>query len=293
MLAEGFTWDVGSDLRQLFEFHFMTNAYRAGTIVAVVAALIGWYVVLRHQSFVAHTLAVVSFPGASGAVLVGIAAAWGYFGFCVAAAVIIAFARRAGGRWGAADESAVIGTVQAFALGCGFLFVSLYHGLLEGTDSLLFGSFLGITDHQVVTLFAVGVGALALLAVIARPLFFASIDPDVASARGVPVRVLSVVFLVVLAVAVAEASQVTGALLVFALLVVPAATAQVLTARPVVSAVLAVGLAVLTTWIGLAVSYFTDYPIGFTITTVAFAAYLAARGGRLLTDHRPRWRVAR
>ncbi len=293
MLAEGFTWDLGSDLRQLFEFHFMTNAYRAGTIVAVVAALIGWYVVLRHQSFVAHTLAVVSFPGASGAVLVGIAAAWGYFGFCVAAAVIIAFARRAGGRWGAADESAVIGTVQAFALGCGFLFVSLYHGLLEGTDSLLFGSFLGITDHQVVTLFAVGVGALALLAVIARPLFFASIDPDVASARGVPVRVLSVVFLVVLAVAVAEASQVTGALLVFALLVVPAATAQVLTARPVVSAVLAVGLAVLTTWIGLAVSYFTDYPIGFTITTVAFAAYLAARGGRLLTDHRPRWRVAR
>lgn len=290
LIADGFTWNVTSDLRQLFEFHFMVNAFRAGTIVAVVAALIGWYVVLRQQTFVGHTLAVISFPGASGAVLVGIGAAWGYFGFCVAAALVIAATPRA--RHGYSEESAVIGTVQAFALASGFLFVSLYQGLLEGTNTLLFGSFLGITDGQVRTLLWVGVATIAVLAAIARPLLFASIDPDVASARGVPVRALSVVFLVVLALAVAEASQITGALLVFALLVVPAATAQALTARPVVSAALAVGFAVLTTWLGLAIAYFTDYPIGFTVTTVAFAGYVGARGARWLSAQRFRLRVS-
>ncbi len=290
LLADGFTWNVASDLRQLFEFHFMVNAFRAGTIVAVVAALIGWYVVLRHQSFVGHTLAVVSFPGASGAVLIGVGAAWGYFGFCVAAALIIAATPRS--RRGDSEASAVIGTVQAFALGCGFLFVSLYQGLLEGTNALLFGSFLGITDGQVRTLVWVGLGTLAVLGAIARPLFFASIDPDVASARGVPVRALSVAFLIVLALAVAEASQITGALLVFALLVVPAATAQAVTARPVVSAALSVGFALLTTWLGLAIAYFTDYPIGFTVTTVAFGGYLVVRGARGLSSHRLRLRVS-
>ena len=284
LVADGFSWDLASDVRQLLEFHFMVNAFRAGTIVAVVTALIGWFVVLRQQSFVGHTLAIVSFPGAAGAVLIGISAAWGYFGFCVAAALLIAAAPRA--RRGYSEESAVIGTVQAFALACGFLFVSLYQGLLEGTNSLLFGSFLGITDGQVRTLLWVGLATIVVLAVIARPLLFASIDPDVAAARGVPVRALSVVFLVVLALAVAEASQITGALLVFALLVVPAATAQAISARPVVSAALSVGFAVLTTWLGLAIAYFTDYPIGFTVTTVAFAGYLGVRVVRGLASHR-------
>jgi len=290
LVADGFSWDLASDVRQLLEFHFMVNAFRAGTIVAVVAALIGWFVVLRQQSFVGHTLAIVSFPGAAGAVLIGISAAWGYFGFCVAAALLIAAAPRA--RRGYSEESAVIGTVQAFALACGFLFVSLYQGLLEGTNSLLFGSFLGITDGQVRTLLWVGLATIVVLAVIARPLLFASIDPDVAAARGVPVRALSVAFLVVLALAVAEASQITGALLVFALLVVPAATAQAISARPVVSAALSVGFAVLTTWLGLAIAYFTDYPIGFTVTTVAFAGYLGVRVVRGLASHRIGLRVS-
>lgn len=292
LLADGFTWDLGADVRQLFEFHFMVNAFRAGTIVAVIAGLIGWYMVLRRQTFVGHTLALISFPGASGAVLVGIGAAWGYFGFCVAGALIIALAPRAR-TGGYSEETAVVGTVQAFALACGFLFVTLYQGLLEGVNSLLFGSFLGITDSQVVTLLAVGVAAVVIVAAIGRPLLFASIDPDVAAARGVPVRLLSVVFLVVLALTVAEASQITGALLVFALLVVPAATAQTITARPVASAALSVGLAVITTWLGLAIAYFTDYPIGFTVTSVAFASYLVARGARVASTHPLRLRVSR
>jgi zinc/manganese transport system permease protein len=292
MLADGFTWDLGSDLHQLFQFHFMVNAYRAGSVVAVVAGLIGWFLVLRQQSFVGHTLAIIAFPGASGAVLIGISAAWGYFGFCVAGALVIGAVRRA--RPGEfSEESAVVGTVQAFALASGFLFVTLYRGLLEDVNTLLFGSFLGITDAQVRTLLAVGVGAVVALAVIARPLRFASIDPDVAAARGVPVRAVSTVFLVVVALAVAETSQITGALLVFSLLVVPAATAQAITARPLLSAALAVALALVATWAGLAISYFTDYPTGFTITTLTFAAYLLVHGVRWMTTG-PRWlRLAR
>ena len=242
VFGTGLTWNLTEDLRQLFEFHFMTNAFRAGTIVAIVAAVIGWFMVLRRQTFVGHTLSLVAFPGAAGAALIGVAAAWGYFGFCLAAALVIAAIPRTQGH-SFSEESAVVGTVQAFALACGFLFVTLYHGLLEGVNSLLFGSFLGITDTQITTLFWVGAGALAVLAVIGRPLLFASIDPDVAAARGVPVRYLSILFLVVLGLAVAEAGQITGVLLVFALLVVPAAAAQAITIRPLLSLLLSVTIA--------------------------------------------------
>ena len=276
------TWNVSSDLRQLFEFHFMVNAFRAGTIVAVTAGAIGWFMVLRQQTFAGHTMALVGFPGAAGATWLGISPTFGYFGFCFAAAGVIASVARPGDGSGFSEESAVIGTVQAFALACGFLFVSLYKGFLSGIDALLFGSFLGVTDREVVILLIVAVAALLVLAGISRPLLFASIDGDVAAARGVPVRLLSTVFLLLLAAAAAEASQVTGSLLVFALLVMPAATAQQLSTRPWRSLAVAVAIAVGVTWLALAVAYFSVYPIGFWITTMAFGTYLLAAGARLL-----------
>src|SRR5262249_9615916 len=139
------------------------------------------------------------------------------------------------GRASHGHESAATGTIQAFALACGFLFIALYKGFLNGVNALLFGTFLGITNDQVVVLLIVTAVVLAVLAGIGRPLLFATVDPDVAAARGVPVRVLSVAFLVLLGAATAEASQITGILLVFALLVMPAATAQLLVARPAAS----------------------------------------------------------
>lgn len=279
--APRLTWDLVRDVRQLFEFPFMVNAFRAGTIVAIVAGLIGWFMVLRGQTFAGHTLAVVGFPGAAGAVLIGVSAHLGFYAFCVTAALVIAALPQSGGR-GFSEESAVIGTVQAFAMACGFLFVSLYRGNLNGINALLFGSFLGITISQVVTLFVLGSAALAVLAVIARPLLFATVDPDVAVARGVPVRTLSTAFLVMLGVAAAATSQITGALLVFALLVLPAATAQRITTRPGLSAALSVVLAIAVTWAGLAFAYYSRYPIGFYVTTLAFAAYVAANVAPLL-----------
>jgi zinc/manganese transport system permease protein len=278
------SWDLSSDLHQLFEFHFMVNALRAATITAVVASAVGWFVVLRRQSFAGHTLSVVSFPGAAGATWLGISAAWGYFGFCVTAALIIGLVPYSSDRRGFTEEPAVVGVVQAFALACGFLFVMLYKGFLNGIDSLLFGTFLGVTDHQVLVLAAVGAAALAGLALIGRPLLFASVDSAVAAAAGVPVRALSTGFLVVLGVAVAEVSQITGALLVFALLVMPAAAAQQLTARPALGLTLSVLIGLIVVWLGVGVSYFSVYPSGFYITTFGFAAYLLAVGERRLAD---------
>jgi zinc/manganese transport system permease protein len=279
-----------ASLSQIFAYHFMVNAFLAGTIVAIAAGVIGWFMVLRHQSFAGHTLAVVAFPGAAAATLLGISATLGFFAFSVTAAIIIAAASKSSGRAGTSlsEESAVIGTVQAFALASGFLFVSLYKGVLGGVNSLLFGSFLGISDAQVLTLFVVGAATLAVLAVIGRPLLFASIDPDVAEARRVPVRWLSVIFLVLLGLAAAEVSQITGALLVFALLVLPAATAQVLTPNPGLSLMLAVAIGLSVTWTGLVVAFYSPYPIGFFITSFAFTCYLLALIWRTLvrSSHR-------
>lgn len=285
--AASWSWNPVTDVQQMWAYPFMVNAFRAGTIVAVSAAVIGWFMVLRRQSFAGHTLAVVGFPGAAGATLIGIGATSGYFAFCVTAALVIAAVPRAG-RDADGAESALTGTVQAFLLACGFLFTALYKGLLGGVTSLLFGSFLGITGDQVWVLLAVSAGVLAVLAVVGRPLLFASVDPDVAAGRGVPVRLLSTAFLVLLGAAAAETSQITGTLLVFALLVMPAATAQTLTARPAASLALSVLIAVTVTWLGLITAYYSPYPIGFYVTTFAFAAYVLARLTRLAAARRPR-----
>lgn len=284
----GPSWNIVADIQELWSFPFMVNAFRAGTLVAVASAVMGWFMVLRRQTFAGHTLAVVGFPGAAGATLIGVSATYGYFGFCVAGALVIAAIPR-GGQESHGNESAATGTVQAFALACGFLFVALYKGFLNGLNALLFGTFLGVTDSQVIILLVVTGIVLAVLALLGRPLLFASVDPIVAEARGVPVRLLSIAFLVLLGAAVAEASQITGTLLVFALLVMPAATAQALTARPALSLALAVVIGVAVTWLGLGIAYYSVYPIGFFVTTIAFVPYALAqllrRGRRARRRH--------
>ena len=281
----GASWDLVSDLRQLLEFHFMQNALEAGTIVAVLCGLIGWFVVLRGQTYAGHALSQVGFPGAAGAVLVGIPPILGLLGFCAAAALGIgALGTVAHGERRA--ESAGIGTILAFALALGFLFARLYKGFVDAAYAFLFGTFLGITDSQVVILLITAVLAVAALTVIARPLLFASVEPDVAAARGIPVRALSTLFLLLMGLAVASASMVTGTLLVFALLVTPAATAQQLTTRPVAGIALSVAIALLVTWLGLAVAYFSVYPVGFYVTSIAFGAYLLARAWRSVSTMR-------
>ncbi|MDA8342114.1 MAG: metal ABC transporter permease [Actinomycetota bacterium] len=276
-----------TDLSDMLAYPFMVNAFRAGAAVAVVAGVVGWFMVLRRQSFAGHTIAVVGFPGAAGAAVLGLAAADGYVAFCVIAALAIAAVPPATRR-AFSEESAVTGTVQAVLLGLGYLFVTLYHGFVSSVDALLFGSMLGITTGQVAELAVVAVCGVAAVAVLWRPLLLASVVPDLAEVRGVPVRLLSTAFLVLLGLAAAAASQITGSLLVFALLVMPAATAQRLTARPLAGVVASAAIGLVVTWAGLAVAYYSPYPIGFWITTLAFAAYLAAHLVALVRERRVR-----
>jgi len=279
-LFQGLSWNPVSDVQRLVSFPFMVNALEAGTIVAVMAGVTGWFMVLRRQTFAGHTLSIIAFPGAAAATLAGVPIAFGYFGFCGLGA--LALAGIAGSRRSLAAESAAIGSLQALALALGFIFVSLYHGVLNGLDSLLFGTFLGITSGQVTVLLAVAVVTVALVAAAARPLFFASVDADVARAGGVPVQLLGFGFLLVLGLSVAETSQITGALLVFALLVTPAATAHQLTSRPALGIALSVAIALAVTWLGLSLAYFSIYPVGFYVTSLSFALYVVVRVARVL-----------
>ncbi len=276
------------DVRQMLALHFMVNAFRAGAVAAVLGAVIGWFMVLRRQTFVGHSLAVVSFPGAAAAIWLGVSATAGYFAGSIAAAAVIALVPRTPTGRAGSQESAVIGTVQAFALASGALFVSLYGGFLDSVTGLLFGSFLGVSDDQVVTLVVVAGVVLVVMAALARPLFFATVDRDVAVARGVPERAVSVAFLLVLGCTAAEVSQVTGTLLVFALLVMPAAAAQQLTVRPVLGLCLSVGLGLAVVWSSLAVAFYSTWPVGFFVSTIGFAVYLVATGVRLVGDRRGR-----
>jgi zinc/manganese transport system permease protein len=268
------SWNLLLDIQELWSYPFMVNAFRAGTLIAVAAAVMGWFMVLRRQTFAGHTLSAVGFPGAAAATLLGVGAIYGYFAFCLAAAGVIAAIPQ--GKRGA-HSTAVTGTVQAFALACGFLFISLYKGFVDGVSSLLFGTFLGITDDQVIALLVITVAILGVLTVLGRPLLFATLDPEAAGARGLPLRGLSIAFLLLLGAAVAEASEITGALLVFALLVMPAATAQAISTRPSRSIALSVIISVAVTWFALGTAFYTGYPIGFFVTTFAFALYVVAR----------------
>ncbi|HLQ60386.1 MAG TPA: metal ABC transporter permease [Candidatus Acidoferrales bacterium] len=275
-MADQPSWDLLADLQLILQFHFMQNALLVGTLVALLAGAIGYFVVLRGQSFAAHMLSQVGFPGAAAGALLHTSPALGLVVFCVGGALGVSWTGRsldAGRR----AESAAVGSILAFSLALGLLFFRLYAGSAQGIYGFLFGSILGITDRDVLVAAATTLAGLAVVAVIGRPLLFVSVDPEAAEARGVPVRAVSVLFLVLVALSVAETVQVIGTLLVFALLVTPGAAAQQLTARPGLGLALTIALALLFVWGGLALAYFSLFPVGFFVTSLAFATYLGIR----------------
>jgi len=277
-----------SDVNQLLAYRFMVNALQAASVVAVMAAVVGWFMVLRRETFAGHTLSMMSFPGAAAAALAGVPLAAGYFAFCGAGAVMIAGAAQGGGAAREAQRSAVIGAVGAGSLALGYLLLSLYGGVLESLESLLFGSILGVSSGEVELLELVAVAVLVFLAAAGRPLFFASVDGPLARASRVPVRALSVAFLLVLGLAVAATAQITGVLLVFALLVAPAGIARELTTRIGASLLLSVLIGLLIAWVGLGLSYFTNYSPGFFATSAAIVLFTLARAASSLSGRRPR-----
>jgi zinc/manganese transport system permease protein len=275
------TWNVLADIAAIFQYQFMVNAYLAGTVVAAIAGAIGYFVVLRGSAFAAHALSHIGFAGATGAVVLGINPIFGLLAFTMGSGMAIG---ALGNRLRSRDVT--IGIVLAWTLGLGVLFISLYTGYAQEAYALLFGEILGISVNEVLATSVVAGIAFLALVVMYRPLLYASVDQDLARAKGVPTLALSVAFMAVLALAVTDAVQVVGVLLIFALIVTPAAIAIRFTSRPGLAIATAVALALAFTWLGLAISYYSPHPVSFFITTLAFATYLFVR----VAQAAPSWR---
>ncbi|MGH7765139.1 MAG: metal ABC transporter permease [Candidatus Dormibacteraceae bacterium] len=250
----------------------MVNAFEAGTTVALVAGVIGYFVVLRSSAFAAHALSHIGFAGAAGAVVAGLSPVVGLLVFTIGSGTAIgALGSRLRGR------DVTIGIVLAWTLGLGVLFISLYRGYANEAYAILFGQILGISEDDVLVTLIAGAVTLVCLVAIFRPLLFSSVDEELAGAKGVPVAALSTAFMAILAVAVTEAVQVVGVLLIFALIVTPAAIAVRFTSRPSLAIGIGAALALAFTWLGLAIAYYSPHPVSFFITSLAFATYLAVR----------------
>lgn len=255
----------------MLEFDFMRTAFAAGAIVAVVAGAVGYFLVLRNLTFAGHALSHVGFAGATGSVLVGLAPLWGLLAFTLAAAIAMGLlGERLRGR------DVAIGIVLSLALGLGVLFLYFYTSHATQATSILFGNVLAVDIATVWALLALGIASSIALAAISRPLLFATLAPELAEAKGVSLRLVSVLFLAIVAIAVAEAAQVVGVLLVFALMVGPAAAALALTTRIGVGVALAVVLALAETWAGIALAYVTDWPTTFWIVVLSCGVYFIA-----------------
>lgn len=255
----------------MFDYDFMRNAFAAATIVAIVAGVAGYFLVLRGQTFAGHALAHAGFTGATGAVLLGVAPLWGMVLLTVAAGVGMgAMGERL------AQRDVAIGLVLALALGFGLLFLHFYTAFATQATALLFGNVLAVDATTLRTLLALGAISLAALAIISRPLLFASLQPELAEAKGVSLRRYAVLFLAVVALATAGCAQIVGVLLVFTLMVGPAAAAHRLTGRVGTGLLLSAALALAEAWLGIALAYWTDWPSSFWITALSAAVYLGA-----------------
>jgi zinc/manganese transport system permease protein len=255
----------------MFDYDFMRNAFAAASIVAVLAGSVGYFLVLRGQTFAGHALAHVGFTGATGAVLVGVAPLWGLVLMTLAAGI---------GMGGLGERLAqrdvAIGLVLALALALGLLFLHFYTAYASQATALLFGNVLAVDRNMVWTLLALGALSLAVLGLISRPLLFASLQPELAEAKGVSLPLYSVLFLAIVALTTAECAQIVGVLLVFALMVGPAAAAQRLTRGVATGVLVAALLALGEAWLGIALAYYTDWPSSFWITALSALVYLLA-----------------
>lgn len=254
---------------QILTSAFMRNALIGGTLVALAAGLIGYFVIVRNTAFAAHALAHIGLPGATGAALLGLPVGLGLGAFCVGGALVIG---ALGSR--AHDREVATGTVLALATGFGLFFNSLATKNSSTLTNVLFGNLLAITHQQLLTFTALLLVLAATVVFVFRPLLFASVNSQVAEAKGIPVRALSVLFMVLLGIAVTMAVLAVGTLLLFALVVTPAATAIMVTARPVLAMTISTAISVVSVWAGLAVSAIFNMPPSFVIVTIACGIWL-------------------
>ncbi|MGH6685037.1 MAG: metal ABC transporter permease, partial [Pseudolabrys sp.] len=257
----------------MLEYDFVRHALAAAGVAAVVSGLVGYFLVLRGQTFAGHALGHIGFAGATGAVLFGIASIWGLVGFTLVAGIGMGFlGERISGR------DVATGVVLSLALGFGLLFLHYYTAFATQVTALLFGNVLAVEPSTIATLVVLALVTLAGLAAIMRPLIFASLQPELAEAKGVPLRFVSTAFLAIVALAVSESAQIVGILLVFALMVGPPATAQRLVTGLWSGIALSAVLALAEAWFGIVIAYQTDWPVSFCIAALSALGYFLTRG---------------
>ena len=256
----------------IFQYPFIQNAFLAGSLVAITTGILGFFLVARGLTFAGHALSNIGFAGAAGAVLLGVSPVIGLLTATVGAGLAISVLGRE-----IRERDVAIGVIMTFALGLGILFLSLYHGYAEQAYSILFGTIVGISRSDVWVTAGLSAGLITIMALVERPLLFSSFDSELAEARGLPVRLLGSLFLVLVAVTVSIAMQVIGVLLVFALLVGPPATAIRLVRRPASAIGLSIMLGLVYTWLGILLAANSTWPVSFYITTLAFGIYLPVR----------------
>lgn len=258
----------------IFSQSFMINAFISGTIVAIVAALVGFFIVLRGSTFVAHALPKIGFAGAAGAVMLGINPIIGLVAFAIGGAISI-------GWLGKRDHHDVVTALTlVVALGTGALFLVLTNNYATGAYALLFGQLVGVSSSEIMDTAILGIICIVVLAILYRPLLFASITKEGAEARGIQIRLLDITFLIVAGIATAVTVPVVGALLSFSLMIGPSATTLYITHHPLRSLGLSICIAVFTTWAALILGYDTGWPIGFFVATLSVLFYGGARLAR-------------
>ncbi len=266
-----------SIITDMFQYEFMINAFAAACIVAVVSGLVGFFLVMRGQAFAGHALSHIGFAGATGAGLIGLAPLWGLIGFTLAAGIVMGILSER-----ISNRDVAIGVVLALALGFGLLFLHYYTSFATQATAILFGNVLAVDHETIATLAALGLITLVALGAIMRPLIFASLQPELAEAKGVPLRFVSTAFLAIVALAVSACAQIVGVLLVFTLMVGPPAAAQRLVSGLWSGLVLAAALALAEAWLGITIAYYTDWPVSFCIALLSGAVYFACLGAPVL-----------
>jgi zinc/manganese transport system permease protein len=262
----------------MFQYDFIVNAFAAAGIVAVVSGIVGFFLVMRGQTFAGHALSHIGFAGATGAGLIGLAPIWGLIGFTLGAGIGMGMlGERITGR------DVAIGVVLALALGFGLLFLHYYTSFATQATAILFGNVLAVDRSTIAILAGLAVVTLAALAAITRPLVFATLQPELAEAKGVPLRFVSTAFLAIVALAVSECAQIVGVLLVFTLMVGPPAAAQRMMTGLWTGLALSASLALCEAWLGITLAYYTDWPVSFCIALLSAGAYF----GSVAT---PQWR---
>ena len=267
--STSFSINLVQDFLSMWQFNFMRNAFIAGSIIAVIAGIVGYFVVIRKLSFAAHALSHAGFTGAAGAVLFGINPLIGLLVFTSLGGVTIGSLGKK-----VVNRDIQTGSVLAFMLGLGVLFISLYKGYATETYSILFGQILGISSSSVIISVIASILVFILIVLLYRKFLFSSFDETVAEARGLNIYWTGIIFMLILAITTSIAVQIVGVLLIFALLVTPAAVAVKLSNKPINGMIISSLISLSATFIGLFISFYIPYPVSFFIISIVFIEYI-------------------